>query len=382
MSVTEPDSLDKDTQLALADSLAEVHIANLGQALGAAWKQGRGGGIIGRLLGALGGPGKLSVHEFIYYRLFDPALAKDKIPEFMSAKIRSAQTLACNDVNAKAPTFDKVLWDNHLVEAGLPRPELRAVFGGDTVPTSAKVLEDREALLGYLRDPARYPMLAKPIFGGRSIGILRLDAVSDDKINLHDGTERSVEDVAAFMIGLTTKGYMFQEILAPHPEIAKVTGGSLASMRALLLSREGQTRLENITLKVPRTHAVADNFWRDGNLLSAVNETTGEVTRAVVGSGVTLTEVDTHPDTGAPVRGMILPDMDALRTMTEAMAAVFPKLTLQGWDIALTNRGPVPIELNFGGDVNLQQLAHHAGGMTPAYCEHMRAAGYQGPLPH
>ena len=381
MTVEQPDALDIEAQRALGTELAEIQVDDLPQAVIAASAVCGGMGILGRGLKAITGPGKLSMHEFVYYRLFDPALPKDEIARFMSAKVRAAQTVACNSEDWRAPTYDKVVWDQHLARAGLDRPEIRALYRTAERTEGAVWLDDQSALLAYLSDPAHYPLLAKPNEGGRSLGILRLDGVEDGRVRLHDGSARPVEEVAGFIHGFAKLGYLFQEVLRPHPSVAEVTGGALATVRALVLNGRDKAVLENVTLKLPAAGAVADNYWRTGNMMGAVDVGTGEVTRAIIGSGHELEEVSAHPDTGADPTAMVLPDFEALRSFCENAAPHFSGLGLQGWDIALTDRGPVPVELNFGGDVNLQQLAHGRGAMTPAYCEHMRACGYKGKLP-
>ena len=40
-------------------------------------------------------------------------------------------------------------------------------------------------------------------------------------------------------------------------------------------------------------------------------------------------------------------------------------------------QGPVLLGVNFGGDLNLAQLAHRAGVLDDAYAEHRRQCGYR-----
>ena len=47
------------------------------------------------------------------------------------------------------------------------------------------------------------------------------------------------------------------------------------------------------------------------------------------------------------------------------------------WDIALTDVGPVPLEVNFGGDLNLAQFAAGAGVLDETYREHLRTHSYR-----
>ena len=49
----------------------------------------------------------------------------------------------------------------------------------------------------------------------------------------------------------------------------------------------------------------------------------------------------------------------------------------QSWDIALTDAGPVPLEVNFGGDLNLTQLASGAGVLDATYRAHLQCCGYR-----
>ncbi len=49
----------------------------------------------------------------------------------------------------------------------------------------------------------------------------------------------------------------------------------------------------------------------------------------------------------------------------------------QSWDVALTDQRLVLLELNFGGDFNLAQLAHGAGVLDDAFAEQMRRRGYR-----
>ena len=113
-------------------------------------------------------------------------------------------------------------------------------------------------------------------------------------------------------------------------------------------------------------------------MLGAVDAENGRIGRVVSGVGEDMALHDTHPDTGAALAGLALPDWAAAKALCVTAACAFPGVRTQSWDVALTPAGPVLLEFNFGGDLNLHQLAHRRGALTDRYAAHLRRCGYRG----
>ena len=96
----------------------------------------------------------------------------------------------------------------------------------------------------------------------------------------------------------------------------------------------------------------------------------------VRGLGADLTACDTHPDTHAPLVGTVLPDWTKRRMLATEAASVCPGIRSQSWDIALSDQGPVCLVLNYGGDLNLAQLAEGRGVLDQTYRDHLSECGY------
>jgi hypothetical protein len=77
------------------------------------------------------------------------------------------------------------------------------------------------------------------------------------------------------------------------------------------------------------------------------------ITRVVRGTGMDQRVNEPHPDTGHTVVGTIIPDWEALTERVREAAAAFPGIRTQSWDVALSDCGPVLLEVNYGGDLNL-----------------------------
>ena len=86
-----------------------------------------------------------------------------------------------------------------------------------------------------------------------------------------------------------------------------------------------------------------------------------------------------HPDTGGRLEGLTIPDWPALTALALKAAAALPGLRMQAWDIAPTDRGPVLVEVNIGGDFNLPQLAHRTGLMDDRFRTFLAACASSSP---
>jgi hypothetical protein len=87
----------------------------------------------------------------------------------------------------------------------------------------------------------------------------------------------------------------------------------------------------------------------------------------IQGTGADQAELERHPDTEQPLIGAILPEWAPLTALCLKAARALPGLRMQAWDVALTERGPVLVEVNIGGDFNLPQLAHGSGLMDERF---------------
>ena len=97
----------------------------------------------------------------------------------------------------------------------------------------------------------------------------------------------------------------------------------------------------------------------------------------VQGTGAEMVIDGVHPDTGRSLTGTSVPDWESLTALVTEAARLLPGIRTQSWDIALTDAGPVPFEVNFGGDLNLAQLASGVGVFDATYRAHLQCCGYR-----
>lgn len=325
------------------------------------------------------GPGKLQPKEYYYYRLYDDdSFSPEEKRRFLGKSKWDRVYRTCNQLDWWALAHDKLAYYALLRGQDLPAPKNRALFHKYRQCGDLPTLTSKTLLADYLRTTMVYPVFAKPVTGIRSAGVSSLKSylADDDTLLLFDGRTVSVGDYVQEVEAYSDDGYLFQEPLHPHETIAALSGGRLTTMRLIVGLEADGPSLMHALWKVPVGVNPADNFWRPGNLLGALDPDTGCVRRIISGVGPDQQEVSCHPDTEEKLLDVTLPDWTEAVAVCLKAATMFPGLRLQAWDVALTDRGPVLLEVNIGGDFNLPQLALAAGIMSNTFEDFLaRSAG-------
>src|SRR3546814_6651643 len=71
----------------------------------------------------------------------------------------------------------------------------------------------------------------------------------------------------------------------------------------MLRVEDGGPRLTLTTWKISAGGNVADNYWREGNLLAKLDQKTGRILHCTTGLGPRYRTVEHHPRTGMPLAG-------------------------------------------------------------------------------
>jgi hypothetical protein len=322
------------------------------------------------------GPGKLSPQEYFYYRLWDPSIPVAEKRRFVGKKAQHEMHMACNSQYWYGAAADKILFYTIMKGACLPVPDLIAIAAaGRSVPGIPNLVKSG-SMAAMLRRPELYPLFMKEVAGKFSLSVISADAydVRHDEVVLLDGTRQSPDALATTLT--SPNGYLVQRRLRQAPALADLFGPRLWSVRLLVFHGATGPVIHRAVTKIATGTNAADNYWRPGNMLGAIDLQTGVIFRAVCGTGVGLEINGNHPDTGHSIVGTLIPTWDRIQALVVAAASVFAGIRTQSWDIALADNEPVFLEVNFGGDLNLAQLADNAGVSETAYAKHLEACAY------
>jgi len=222
-----------------------------------------------------------------------------------------------------------------------------------------------------------YPIFGKPTDSRCSLGVAHLQRYDRDTDHLVTKLGRSVP-VAEFMEQVeqfAQGGYLFQTRLEPHPKIAELVGDQLSTVRMFVLVDDEGATLLRASWKIPSGESVADNFWRAGNMLGGIDVETGRIVRVLRRTAGGTAAIDKHPKTGADFTDLVFPEWPQLRDVVMQAASAVSSCHFQGWDVALTDRGPVLVELEGdGGDPIMEQLCFDSGLLQGRYLNFAKKA--------
>ena len=314
-------------------------------------------------------PGRIGPGDYYSYRLFDPMLDDAAKEEFVGWRVEPRLD-ALNDPAWRCLGLDKVLMYALLDNAGIRIPETRAIYlPGRLRPLSgSEALHAPTALHAWLRNSNNYPFFSKPSASGFGRGAFLVDAFdqADDCVVTREGERIKVTDFEQSFHDIERLGYLFQTPIRTDPRLLGSLGPIVSSLRMIVLCDEDQAPiLHRCFWKLPTGSNSHDNYngGKTGNLAASVDHTTGQIVRVINGTGLGVIEVERHPDSGAVLQSLAVPDWQDVIDFTLKAALTLPKLRFQQWDIALSDRGPLAVEVNlFGtGGCDLSQLLYRKG---------------------
>jgi hypothetical protein len=319
---------------------------------------------------------RITAQDYYKFGLFDPAmpLAKKRsyIGEFQPWKILSL----INTSTFHALTDDKLRFHAHALKAGLPIAELLATTAlrdkGHALPN----LDTQEALRAWMNGNEIADIILKPVNGMMGRGLLSLgDRLGEDRwLSLPTGEAVDSAQIWAHCQEASRGvGMIVQRRMVPHPRLARIVPNVLCTVRVITYLDPAPT-IVDAALRLGSGKKPADNMHA-GGIPVPVNLATGECGGGNMIMGGLPHEIEDHPLTGERIKGFVLPDWQLLLDLAQKAARSFSNQRSLGWDIGLTQAGPVILEANWCYDLGLQQMARRKGVLETPWATVFDGAG-------
>lgn len=166
---------------------------------------------------------------------------------------------------------------------------------------------------------------------------------------------------------IENKQVLVEEYVLQHSKMNELFHYSVNTLRIVSAYKNGKTTILFRSIRIGNGKNVVDNF-NHGGMYSVVNEKGIIEKPAIDKNGVIYTE---HPVTKTEIVGFQIPYFKEAIAMVKEAAKVVPEVGLVGFDIAITEKGPVMIEGNQLPGYDIYQSKIHLNsdgtGMKPLF---------------
>lgn len=249
------------------------------------------------------------------------------------------------------PMLDNKVVFAELIKSFCDTPELLAVKrGGKIAGMEGRKICCSSELVDLLYQESKYVL--KPIVGCKGGGVFV--AEHKDGVFYVNGEIKSRDELIAFFD--KKQDYLICKFAHQADYLNEIYSGSANTIRMIVL-RDTPEREFELAFAVQRIGAdwtgPVDNGSK-GGLIANVNIATGELSEARTMHNLMVYNV--HPDSGHPIKGVVIPNWESIKKGVLEVSSHFPYLDIIAWDILPTPDGFTVIEGNSSSGVNIIQL--------------------------
>lgn len=300
---------------------------------------------------------------YLLYRLQDKPFSLSAWKQYVDKKTFCQMLFTVNKKHCFAVLEDKVLFAQRCKEKRTPHPQVFFTVNYRGSATAFPNYNTAQAQQGFASlPPGDY--IVKICDGSYGEG-LWLISITEQGVYRHN--DKSVCSVIEFAqtIAHTGAPYLVQQCVANADSLNDIMPGrATGTLRVVTFyHKDKKTEAPYRFFKLPRKTVISDNYGGGftGNLL-AMLDSDNAVWRALIGTeeGYPLL-TDHHPDTNTPLIAYTNLGIADAVTASIKCAEAFPEIPAVGWDVILSEAGPLILEGNPMFDPTGPQLCADSG---------------------
>ena len=203
-----------------------------------------------------------------------------------------------------------------------------------------------EDVLRILKHKKVQACVTKNTEGTHGVGVWvfnRIDYKDDDAVLYRfDGEKVLLSSL------LGDNSLIFESVVHQTNQFAEFNSSSVNTIRAITtLFPDGNVKIVAAIIRIGREGMCVDNAGSGGNIDVGVDIESGEIKNVFQFDGWrNIKEIDKHPDNGHLLKGVVIDNWQQIIEDIKSFQQAFPYCKAAGWDIAITDEGPVVIEVN------------------------------------
>ena len=157
--------------------------------------------------------------------------------------------------------------------------------------------------------------------------------------------------------------YIFQPVIVNHEGIRKFNPTTLNTLRlASCRTKSGNLELwDSGMIRIGRTNTTVDNFSQGGIGVGIDEDGKLKEYGYFHDHDECYGKSDCHPDSRIAFKGSPVPFYKEAVALVLKAHRLFPTIKTIGWDVAVTPEGPLLVEGNHDGGLEMLQIVHHKG---------------------
>lgn len=252
-----------------------------------------------------------------------------------------------NPIKFYVLAYNKYLAHMVMSNAGIRTSVLYCYFQPDgKVYDSDEIANDIAEVCRILKKKKVHDCVVKAPEGSHGEGIFvlkNIDYKDDDAIlTRFDGKSIALSEI------LKKEPLIFESLVHQTKQLANFNESSVNTVRFMtVLHPDGQAEILATFMKIGRAGKCVDNAGSGGNVDLCIDVETGVTKYAIQYDGWrNIRDIEKHPDNGSQLNGVVIDNWDNIKREVLKFQQAFPYCRAAGWDVAITDDGPVVLEVN------------------------------------
>lgn len=171
---------------------------------------------------------------------------------------------------------------------------------------------------------------------------------------------KDIEDKKAYFNNAIQNRIFLEEVVRQHPDLNKMCEKSVNTMRIVTFNDHGKSRIVWMGIRIGNGVNSIDNFHAKGMAVD-IDMETGKLKGKAIDKD--LNEYEEHPFTHVKFDGFQIPHFEEAKKMVLEASLKSDKILVVGWDVAISENGPLIIEGNRRPGFDIVQVVSRRGRM-------------------
>ncbi len=162
---------------------------------------------------------------------------------------------------------------------------------------------------------------------------------------------------------------VIEDVIIQHPEMSRLNPNCLNTLRVVTILNESGAHIVYAHVRIGNSDRPVDNL-HSGGMFAPIDLDTGKIRYPAYDKNRRTFE--THPITGTKIQGFQIPYWEEAKALCLKAAVRVPQMRYVGWDVGITEAGPVFVEGNNLPGYDILQMPPHTPdkiGMLPRFRE-------------